>query len=99
MLKISHLSVHYGQKQVLSDITFTLQPQRLTVLVGRNGAGKSTLPTAAPSPMERKICPGLRPGSGPRPLPSCPRACLPLALRAGNLSAWAGIPTWISPDG
>lgn len=43
MLKINHLSVRYGQKQVLSDITFTLQPQRLTVLVGRNGAGKSTL--------------------------------------------------------
>ena len=43
MLEINHLSVRYGQKQVLSDITFTLRPHRLTVLVGKNGAGKSTL--------------------------------------------------------
>lgn len=43
MLKIENLSVRFGQKQVLSDISFTLKPQRLTVLLGRNGAGKSTL--------------------------------------------------------
>lgn len=43
MLKIENLSVNFGQKQVLSDISFTLKPRRLTVLLGRNGAGKSTL--------------------------------------------------------
>ena len=43
MLKIENLSIRFGQKQVLSDISFTLKPHRLTVLVGRNGAGKSTL--------------------------------------------------------
>lgn len=43
MLKIENLSVRFGQKQVLSDISFTLKPHRLTVLLGRNGAGKSTL--------------------------------------------------------
>lgn len=43
MLKIENLSVSFGRKQVLSDISFTLKPHRLTVLLGRNGAGKSTL--------------------------------------------------------
>ena len=43
MLEIKNLSVCFGQKQVLSDVTFALRPQQLTVLVGRNGAGKSTL--------------------------------------------------------
>ena len=43
MLEIKNLSVRFGRKQVLSDVTFSLRPHRLTVLVGRNGAGKSTL--------------------------------------------------------
>lgn len=43
MLEIKNLSISFGQKRVLSDLSFTLKPHRLTVLVGRNGAGKSTL--------------------------------------------------------
>ena len=43
MLKIENLSVRFGQKRVLDQVSFTLKPRRLTVLVGRNGAGKSTL--------------------------------------------------------
>ena len=43
MLEIKNLSVRLGRKQVLSDVSFSLRPHRLTVLVGRNGAGKSTL--------------------------------------------------------
>lgn len=43
MLEIKNLSVSYGRRQVLSDVSFSLRPGRLTVLVGRNGAGKSTL--------------------------------------------------------
>ena len=43
MLEVKNLSASFGQKRVLSDISFTLKPNRLTVLVGRNGAGKSTL--------------------------------------------------------
>ena len=43
MLEIKDLSVRFGRKKVLSDVTFSLRPHRLTVLVGRNGAGKSTL--------------------------------------------------------
>ena len=43
MLEIKNLSVSYGARQVLYDISFSLRPGKLTVLVGRNGAGKSTL--------------------------------------------------------
>lgn len=43
MLEIKNLSVSFGQKKVLSDVSFALRPHRLTVLVGRNGAGKTTL--------------------------------------------------------
>lgn len=43
MLEIKNLSVRFGQKPVLDQISFTLRPHRLTALVGRNGSGKSTL--------------------------------------------------------
>lgn len=43
MLEIKNLSVSFGQRQVLHDISFSLRPHRLTVMVGRNGSGKSTL--------------------------------------------------------
>lgn len=43
MLEIKNLSVRFGRKQVLQEVSFALRPHRLTVLVGRNGSGKSTL--------------------------------------------------------
>ena len=43
MLEIKNVSVRFGRKQVLKDVSFSLCPQRLTVMVGRNGSGKSTL--------------------------------------------------------
>ena len=43
MLEIKNLSVGFGSRMVLRDVSFALRPRRLTVLVGRNGAGKSTL--------------------------------------------------------
>lgn len=43
MLEVKNLSVRYGTKTILDDVSFSLRPHRLTVLVGRNGAGKSTL--------------------------------------------------------
>lgn len=43
MMKIEHLSKHFGKKQVLTDVNFELAPNKIYALLGRNGAGKSTL--------------------------------------------------------
>lgn len=43
MLEFKDLSVRFGSRQVLRDVSFALRPHRLTALVGRNGSGKSTL--------------------------------------------------------
>lgn len=43
MLEIKNLSVRFGQRQVLENVSFSLRPRRLTALVGCNGSGKSTL--------------------------------------------------------
>lgn len=43
MLEIKNVSVRYDRKEILKDVSFSLRPHRLTVLVGRNGSGKSTL--------------------------------------------------------
>ena len=45
-LAITHLTVAYGDKTVLWDITWQAVPG-LTAIVGPNGAGKSTLLRAA----------------------------------------------------
>lgn len=43
MVTLSHLSIGYGSRIVLSDINATLQSGQMTSLLGPNGAGKSTL--------------------------------------------------------
>jgi iron complex transport system ATP-binding protein len=43
MLEMKNVSVRFGKKQVLNNVSFSLRPHRLTALVGRNGSGKSTL--------------------------------------------------------
>ncbi len=42
-MTFDHLSAFRGGKPILSDLSFSLTPQTLTVLLGRNGSGKSTL--------------------------------------------------------
>ena len=42
-LKIQNLSASYGDKIVLSDVSFSLQQGDFVCLCGPNGAGKSTL--------------------------------------------------------
>ena len=37
------IGFHYGARQALKDVSFSLQPGRFTALLGPNGAGKSTL--------------------------------------------------------
>lgn len=43
MMRIEHVSKHFGKKQVLTDVNFELAPNKIYALLGRNGAGKSTL--------------------------------------------------------
>ena len=43
MLKIDSLTVAYGQKRVLQNITIEALPGEIIALIGPNGAGKTTL--------------------------------------------------------
>ena len=43
MLKGNHITVRYGMRNVVDDVSFTLQEGQWLMLVGPNGAGKSTL--------------------------------------------------------
>lgn len=43
ILTINALSAGYGKKEILHDISFSLEPHTLTCLIGKNGCGKTTL--------------------------------------------------------
>lgn len=43
MLKINHLTAGYGKKEVLKDVSFSLEGGQLVGLLGSNGCGKTTL--------------------------------------------------------
>ncbi len=43
MLKAEHLTVRYGEKDVLRDVSLSIRKGEWWVVVGPNGAGKSTL--------------------------------------------------------
>ncbi|NEW66342.1 ABC transporter ATP-binding protein [Carnobacteriaceae bacterium zg-84] len=43
LLKINHISKHYGQQEVLKDIDFKVNEYDITCLLGKSGSGKTTL--------------------------------------------------------
>ena len=46
MLTVQNITVRYGERSVVSDVSFTLSEGQWLMLVGPNGAGKSTLISA-----------------------------------------------------
>lgn len=42
-MEISNLSVFYGKRRVLDNISVSIRPGKITGIIGPNGAGKSTL--------------------------------------------------------
>ncbi|MBG0819635.1 ATP-binding cassette domain-containing protein [Planomonospora sp. ID91781] len=42
MIEVSRLSKRYGKKPAVDDVSFTVEPGRVTGFLGPNGAGKST---------------------------------------------------------
>jgi len=43
IIEVSHLSKRFGSVHAVSDVSFTLEENRIYGLLGRNGAGKTTL--------------------------------------------------------
>ncbi|MBR0131435.1 MAG: ABC transporter ATP-binding protein [Firmicutes bacterium] len=43
MLTVSHVTKRYGKNLAANDLSFSLDPGSVTVLLGHNGAGKSTI--------------------------------------------------------
>lgn len=43
LVSLEKISVSFGQRRVLSDVSLSLRPGRILTLLGPNGAGKSTL--------------------------------------------------------
>ena len=42
MLKIEHLSKHYGNKKAVDDLNLHIAPGEIYGFIGHNGAGKTT---------------------------------------------------------
>ena len=57
MIELHDLTVGYGERTVLRDVSLDFPPGQVTVLLGPNGCGKSTL---------MKTALGLLPGRGER---------------------------------
>lgn len=43
MLKIQNIFINYGSSEVIKDVSFTLQMNKIVAVLGANGAGKTTL--------------------------------------------------------
>ena len=43
MLKVEHITTGYGKKQVLTDVSFSVEKGDVVLLCGGNGSGKSTV--------------------------------------------------------
>ena len=58
MLKIEHLSVSVGDKEILSDLNLVIPKNEIHVIMGPNGTGKSTICKAIMGNKDYKITQG-----------------------------------------
>jgi branched-chain amino acid transport system ATP-binding protein len=54
-LEVRNLSVNYGKHRALEDVSITVRPGEIVVILGANGAGKSTLLKAVSGICEGKV--------------------------------------------
>ena len=54
LLKVSHLTGHYGETQALHDISLEVREGEIVCLLGRNGAGKTTTLRAIMGLLQRR---------------------------------------------
>jgi iron complex transport system ATP-binding protein len=43
MLEVQNITIGYGNREVITDVSFTLQNGEIVAIIGANGAGKTTL--------------------------------------------------------
>lgn len=43
IIEYKHLSLRFGEREILSDVSINLRPNKVILLTGENGCGKSTL--------------------------------------------------------
>ncbi|MEO0443009.1 MAG: ATP-binding cassette domain-containing protein [Pseudomonadota bacterium] len=73
LIECDKLSVHYGKRKVLSDISLSIKPREIVTILGPNGSGKTTLfktfiGAVQPSTGQLKKKPGLKIGYVPQQL-------------------------------
>jgi len=89
MLTIENLTVSYGKKPILNDLSLTIKQGSITALIGPNGCGKSTL--------LKSIAGSLKPTAGRISLAGQDIGLLGHKERAQRLSMLAQSPT--TPEG
>lgn len=54
ILTVNALSAGYGKKEILHNVSFSMEPHSLTCLIGKNGCGKTTLMKSIVNQIEHK---------------------------------------------